>query len=659
MLTLLTMVLTALTSTAQESAVTNYSGRAATRDASATEYKVFFEAGPGGKITKHTYQNPVNYQNVEIQSGDPVPAGAMMEFNAEPEDGYEIEGWTINGDSRGPSAMIFPTVNEEMHIKVTFKKPQTFKVHFAFEGEHGNSTMTANYPKDGWDQPFNDGAELPEGVLASFIVTLDNVYEVEKWIVNGETEFPDRTFPHILRKYVRGELDVKAVLKKGTPKYNVTLGVGQHGNIKGQYVDEDGANRQFFEDTQMAIPEGTKLEIRAIPNIGYMVDRWNTTGSTPLTPSPDDPNLCVVTVTEPMAIHVTFKEGKSGYDVTYSAGEHGTIEKAVVWLPDGETKFKSGENLPAGQRVELKAKPDKGYEVDKWTVKKGDKEDTFTGVNEYSAEVEGKMDIQVTFKKAAPAEYPVNWTVDGGTLEAKYQAQGSDEWKVIENGGRVVEGTELTLTVKPEENKEVKEWVINSAVRDDLAGQTTTKVTVESAMEIEVECVPAAPQPKAYKLTYSVSPKEQGVLKVTNAETKEAIASGADVAEGTKVTCQVEISEGSKWQLEKWMVGGKEYTEGAKNATITLTVDKNLEIQAVLKDHTSIEAPAESRYVVSLQDGELMIQGLTAPTAIYLYNTTGELILSRLMDATPISLHSLPHGVYYLVVEGNAYKVVK
>lgn len=112
------------------------------------------------------------------------------------------------------------------------------------------------------------------------------------------------------------------------------------------------------------------------------------------------------------------------------------------------------------------------------------------------------------------------------------------------------------------------------------------------------------------------------------------------------------------WQLEKWTIGGKDYTEGAKKASITLTVDKDLEIQAVLLDHTSVAAPAEPLYVVSLQDGELMIQGLSTPTPIYLYSTAGELILSRQMDATTISLGDLPQGVYYLIVEGHSYKVI-
>ncbi len=597
----------------------------------------------------------------------------------------------------------------------------------------------------------NSGDNVPAGTNVMFFVFLEGGYEMESWIINGNSVPLDEDFPWRQIITINQDITVQAIVKMGARRYKVSLGKGQGGSIEGKYVSEDGYNITF--DGERDIQEGTEVSIRATPDPNRMVDKWYLNRNE-VSPSADDPNLYVLTVSEPAAVYVTFKEGKSGYEVNYTAGEHGSIEKAEVLLPSGITTFNSGESISAGVQVKFTAKPDKGYDVDKWYVNDQPAEAYYAGKTEFETTVQGKMDVKVTFKKGAPLKYPVSWTLEGGRFfVAKYKPEGSNDFKVITNGEAVDEGTKLTLGVNPGENNKVKEWYINGELREDLAGLTATTITIEGKTTIKVICGPDTPapathkvtysvspkeqatltvtdsktkkaiasgadivegteitcqlailegskwqlekwmvggteytegaknatitltvdknleiqavlkqsesQPKTYKLTYSVSPKEQGVLKVTNAETKEAIASGADVAEGTKVTCQVEISKESKWQLEKWMVGGTEYTEGAKNATITLTVDKPLEIQAVLKDHTSIEAPAESRYVVSLQDGELMIQGLTAPTAIYLYNTTGELILSRLMDATPISLHSLPHGVYYLVVEGNAYKVVK
>lgn len=502
----------------------------------------------------------------------------------------------------------------------------------------------------------NSGDQVPAGTEVMFFVFLEGGYEMESWIIDGNPVPLDENYPWRQIITINKDITVQAIVKMGTRRYKISLEKGQGGSIEGKYVDEEGYNITF--DGEKDIQEGTEVSIRAIPDPNRMVDKWYLNRNE-VAPSADDPNLYVLTVSEPATVYVTFKEGKSGYAVNYTAGEHGSIEKAEVYLPSGITTFKSGESISAGVQVKFTAKPDKGYDVDKWYVNDQPAEDFYAGKTEFETTVQGKMDVKVTFKKGAPLKYPVSWTLEGGRFfVAKYKPEGSDEFKAITNGESVAEGTQLTLGVSPGENNKVKEWYINGELREDLAGLTETTITIEGKTTIKVICGPDTPVPATHKVTYSVSPKEQATLTVTDAKTKETITSGTDVVEGTEITCQLVIPEGSMWQLEKWTISGKDYTEGAKKASITLTVDKDLEIQAVLLDHTSVAAPAEPLYVVSLQDGELMIQGLSTPTPIYLYSTAGELILSRQMDATTISLGDLPQGVYYLIVEGHSYKVI-
>ena len=258
-----------------------------------------------------------------------------------------------------------------------------------------------------------------------------------------------------------------------------------------------------------------------------------------------------------------------------------------------------------------------------------------------------------------PKTYKVTYSVSPKD-QATLTVTDAKTKEAIASGADVVEGTEITCQVTIPEGWELEKWTIGG--KDYAEGAKKASITLTVDKDLEIQAVlqkKSEPQPTTYKVTYSVSPKDQATLTITNAKTKEAIASGSKVVEGTEITCQLAIPEGSMWQLEKWTIGGKDYTEGAKKASITLTVDKDLEIQAVLLDHTSIETPAETRYVVSLQDGELMIQGLTTPTPIYLYSTAGELMLSRLMETSVLSLRALPQGVYFLVVEGQVYKVIK
>ena len=500
------------------------------------------------------------------------------------------------------------------------------------------------------------GDKVPAGTDVMFFVFLEGGYEMESWIIDGNPVPLDETFPWRQIITINKDITVQAIVKMGARKYKISLGKGQGGSIEGKYVDEEGYNRTF--DGEQDIQEGTEVSIRATPDPNRMVDKWYLNRKE-VASSAEDPNLYVLTVSEPATVYVTFKEGKSGYVVNYTADEHGSIEKAEVYLPSGITTFTSGESISAGVKVKFTAQPDKGYDVDMWYVNDQPAEAFYAGKTEFETTVQGKMDVKVTFKKGAPAQYPVSWEIEGGLFVAKYKAEGSDKWTAIKSGERVLDGTKLTLWVNPGKN-EVKEWYINGELREDLAGAgiKETVITIEGATKIKVICGPATPAPASYTLTYSVSPKEQAKLTVTNAKTKEAITSGSKVVEGTQITCQLAIPEGSMWQLEKWTIGGKDYTEGAKKSTITLTIDKDLDIQAVLLDHTSVAAPAHTSYAVSMQEGMLVIAGLVTPTQVDLYNTAGELILSRQMETSTLAIGDLPQGVYYLVVAGQSYKVI-
>ena len=617
-------------------------------------FKVTYKAGIGGKITQAQYQDKQNYAMIDFASGDPLPANSSLEFTAEPDKGYVIDHWTINGDSRGNQEHIYASANSPLNVKVTFKQVTMHKVNYSVADNNGRLQVT--YPKNYTDEPIASGDELPEGTQVTFFVFPNDGYKIEKWIVNGADVAPGEDFPQRLQKVLMEDLTVQAVLMKTLPKYTITLDHGTGGSIEGKYVDDEGYNRIF--DYQNDIQEGTELSIRATPDPNRMVDKWYLNNNE-VAPSAEDPNLYVLTVSETATVYVTFKEGESGYVVNYTAAEHGSIEKAEVYLPSGITTFNSGETISPGVTVKFYAKPDKGYEVDMWYVNDKPAEAYYAGKTEFETKVEGNTDVRVTFKKGAPAQCPVSWEIEGGLFVAKYKAQGSDEWTVISNGESVLEGTELTLWVNPG-NNEIKKWYINGELREDLLGAGTkeTVITIEGKTTIKVICAPATPVPASYTLTYSVSPKDQATLTVTNAKTKEAITSGSKVVEGTEITCQLAIPEGSMWQLEKWTIGGKDYTEGAKKSTITLTVDKDLEIQAVLLDHTSVAAPAHTSYAVSMQEGMLVIAGLVTPTQVDLYNTAGELILSRLMETSTLAIGDLPQGVYYLVVAGQSYKVI-
>ncbi len=697
-------------------------------------FKVTFKAGPGGKITKSERMD-ADYNLLPFESGDILPTRKSVHIVSEADPGYAVEQWMINGRPQSSSAELWTFTSTPLDIEVTFKQIKYYEVNFSTDE---NGRIQATYANNYMDTQIATGDKLPEGTEVTFFVFPNEGYKVDKWIVNGVEQMPNEYLPQRLQKTLSENITVQAVLKKLPPKHQITLNHGQGGSITGTFVDpEDGYNASF--DWQKDIQEGVELTVRATPNPDYMVDKWFYNNQE-VQPTEEDVNLYRFTVKENAEISVTFKPGKSGYNVNYSAGEHGSIEKAEVYLPSGITSFESGQTIPAGISVIITAKPDKGYEVDQWYIN-DEPQQFYAGKTELETKVESIMNIRVSFKKGAAVEYPVTWSIEGGIMFIKYKKNPEDtEFTFPKSGDRIPEGTEISVWINPGTN-EVKEWFINNVLREDLAGVKETTLFIEGETNIKVIC--AAPAPSSYKLiytagvngslvanrengetiasgsdvdtdtkvqltatpndgfelekwvvngstlsdkgltieltmdkdqtveatfikkvveytlSYSIKPETQGKLMVTNTKTQEEIASGSKVAEGTEITCQVSVPDGSKWQLDKWVINGADYTEGAKKLSINLTVSKDLQIEAILVKNNAVETPSNADYLVFIQEGQLYINGLSAPTQALLYNTLGELILARQVETLPIAIGDLPEGIYYVLVEGRVYKVIK
>ena len=697
-------------------------------------FKVTFKAGPGGKITKSERMD-ADYNLLPFESGDILPTRKSVHIVSEADPGYAVEQWMINGRPQSSSAELWTFTSTPLDIEVTFKQIKYYEVNFSTDE---NGRIQATYANNYMDTQIATGDKLPEGTEVTFFVFPNEGYKVDKWIVNGVEQMPNEYLPQRLQKTLSENITVQAVLKKLPPKHQITLNHGQGGSITGTFVDpEDGYNASF--DWQKDIQEGVELTVRATPNPDYMVDKWFYNNQE-VQPTEEDVNLYRFTVKENAEISVTFKPGKSGYNVNYSAGEHGSIEKAEVYLPSGITSFESGQTIPAGINIIITAKPDKGYEVDQWYIN-DEPQQFYAGKTELETKVESIMNIRVSFKKGAAVEYPVTWSIEGGIMFIKYKKNPEDtEFTFPKSGDRIPEGTEISVWINPGTN-EVKEWFINNVLREDLAGVKETTLFIEGETNIKVIC--AAPAPSSYKLiytagvngslvanrengetiasgsdvdtdtkvqltatpndgfelekwvvngstlsdkgltieltmdkdqtveatfikkvveytlSYSIKPETQGKLMVTNTKTQEEIASGSKVAEGTEITCQVSVPDGSKWQLDKWVINGADYTEGAKKLSINLTVSKDLQIEAILVKNNAVETPSNADYLVFIQEGQLYINGLSAPTQALLYNTLGELILARQVETLPIAIGDLPEGIYYVLVEGRVYKVIK
>lgn len=126
-----------------------------------------------------TYTQPANGTlTASVESGEQVSGGTQVTFNAQPDEGYEVDTWMVNGVSvqNGGSRYTLNVIGNS-EVAVTFK--QMMKITAAVDGRPGNIAITADGKtvSDGW---------VSSGADVTFTVTPENKDDmVQQWTVNG------------------------------------------------------------------------------------------------------------------------------------------------------------------------------------------------------------------------------------------------------------------------------------------------------------------------------------------------------------------------------------------------------------------------------------------------------------------------------------------
>ncbi|WP_052185474.1 SUMF1/EgtB/PvdO family nonheme iron enzyme [Treponema sp. OMZ 838] len=204
------------------------------------------------------------------------------------------------------------------------------------------------------------------------------------------------------------------------------------------------------------------------------------------------------------------------FAVTFSAGEHGSVGAAVDSKP-----ITSGSVVEKDKTVVFTAVPEKGYEVEKWTIEGGAFESgTGTDGNTTAkVKVTATVTVTVSFKVLPPSDVAVTFGVDGtppnGTLKAK--ADGITDTAV--SPINVEKDKMVTFTATAHSGYKVKEWKVDGVVISNTTNSYTHTVTkaVEIKVSFESNSVPPTPPASADK-TYTVGSVDftmKGIAAVT------------------------------------------------------------------------------------------------------------------------------------------------
>ena len=336
---------------------------------SAGEYKVTYSQPANGKLT------------ASVESDTQVNGGTKVAFTAEPDEGYEIDEWTVNGHSVANSSSTYTlNVTENSTVAVTFKA--MVPVSAVPNGRNGNIAITAN------GKTITDGY-VSSGSDVTFTVTPENTDDmVQAWQVNGSTvaemtDTADAPLTYTV-KNVTAKTEVSATLIE-RPTYTIT-------------VTSEGSGTASAEPA--SVKRGGSTTVTAVPSSNsYYLKEWSVNGGTAQAASGN--TLALTEIRRNTTVKAVF-DGAINYDVTLDV-QGADIGTTVAAAANGKA-ITPQKNSPAsvtrGSRVVFTATPavENGRNkqmVAQWTVNGVDQNNISNEL--VIPSLTGKTDVAVKF----------------------------------------------------------------------------------------------------------------------------------------------------------------------------------------------------------------------------------------------------------------------
>lgn len=435
-----------------------------------------FSAGENGRITsvKLGEQEVSNFAG-----GFTLTPGASIEVTAEPETGYEVEQWLVNGIEQSETGNTFTytaqaTGSVGAAISVSF---QQVKYPVTWEGANGRVAAT------GYD---GSSAEIRGGTNVTFTATPENGYKFDHWTVNGvrDTTATTNAFKWKLPNGQAADTpvtayNIQAVCVPDTQSYTVTYAAEAPEN--GTVTTPGG------DSGSITVASGTNLTFTAHPNQYYHVKTWKL-DNIPVDGSANQNTYTLSNVAAAHTVTVVFAKAvkyEVGYAVIDGAGQIIATENGA------ELKLKANQkqDVDAASKLVFAAKPTTQNMVAEWTV--NNTPVTRTNMEELGVTMEHYLSntltidsldknvtVKVKFIQYAPISIPTagtDYTIDAtnGRVPAETYA-GAPETKIRKNG-------DLTFTVKPngdEHYMTIGTLVINGY--DCIANKVTNEATYKA-----------------------------------------------------------------------------------------------------------------------------------------------------------------------------------
>lgn len=558
--------------------------------------------GKGGTLTA------VNENDKKINSGTKITQGSKVTFTAEPEEGYIVSGWKVDGktykwqdkdeDYLG-TTLVLEDISKDENVIVSFKKSTaSYKVITSVADEDGKTdTSLAKVTAINAEtkEAVTDLTSIKEGTTLTFTASVADKtnHMVKLWQTSkdGKT-WEDAALSGGSNTFtlynISGNLYIRPVItiaQKYSLKYKVVLDDGKPSEtivtdkkIAELTATSNGQEIASGESHSAYIP----IEFALTLNNDYYVTGW----SKNVKASEDLSGASLDALDSNTEVVVTIKEKPV---VTIPSGiSNGTLTVIYKDAANKDISVSNGDHVPNGTQLLVTLTPEKGYVVDEDALGASveteytdeDKSGNTTDTKSYKVEnVIANVTVKGAFKALGTHKVTYEPVIASGesangTLTAKADRKQMDIYKIdkLTTGEKVYEGSTLTFTVAPDQDYSVQEWRVNGKVlKEDgikVTDSTLTIANVEKDYTVTVQFKKSGSDTTIAagangKIVSAVAGK---VDQIANIETGFVLASGATV----DITAQPDTG----YKVGCWKVNGK-VVDGQTGNTYTYTADEN------------------------------------------------------------------------------------
>ena len=557
--------------------------------------------GKGGTLTA------VNENDKKINSGTKITQGSKVTFTAEPEEGYIVSGWKVDGktykwqdkdeDYLG-TTLVLEDISKDENVIVSFKKSTaSYKVITSVADEDGKTdTSLAKVTAINAEtkEAVTDLTSIKEGTTLTFTASVADKtnHMVKLWQTSkdGKT-WEDAALSGGSNTFtlynISGNLYIRPVItiaQKYSLKYKVVLDDGKPSEtivtdkkIAELTATSNGQEIASGESHSAYIP----IEFALTLNNDYYVTGW----SKNVKASEDLSGASLDALDSNTEVVVTIKEKPV---VTIPSGiSNGTLTVIYKDAANKDISVSNGDHVPNGTQLLVTLTPEKGYVVDEDALGASveteytdeDKSGNTTDTKSYKVEnVIANVTVKGAFKALGTHKVTYEPVIASGesangTLTAKADRKQMDIYKIdkLTTGEKVYEGSTLTFTAAPDQDYSVQEWRVNGKVlKEDGIKVTDSVLTISNISEAYTVTVQFKKSGSDTTITAGengkiVSAVAGKVDQIANIESGFVLASGATV----DITAQPDTG----YKVGCWKVNGK-VVDGQTGNTYTYTADE-------------------------------------------------------------------------------------